>query len=67
MTQGDLLIQDARYLLNYFAGWSVKHVKWKANEVAHRLAKDATNLDGDLFEIECIPKRIIHTIILNCC
>lgn len=61
-----LLFQDAKYLLNSIANCSVKHVKREANKTIHRLAKDAINLDGDPFKMECIPNCIIHTVMLNC-
>lgn len=54
-SRGTSVIKDARSLLNTFASWTAIHIKREANEATHRLAKDAINLEGDLYGLKEIP------------
>lgn len=64
-SQGGLLIQDARNILNSFADWFMKHVNKKANHVGHTLAKDATSIDS-LYEMDLILDCIRREAYLDC-
>lgn len=57
---------DARNMLNYFAVQYVLHVNREANHVAHRLAKNAINLDTNLYELETTPAYIKYVVLSDC-
>lgn len=59
-SQGGLLIEDARHVLNSLADWNVLNTKREVNMAAHKLAKDALNLTEDLYLEE------IHSYSFNC-
>lgn len=61
-SQGGMLIQDARRVLNSFAEWSTSYVKRVANQVAHLPAKDALNFETYLFGLESISDFINHIV-----
>lgn len=60
--QWGILIQDAKELLNSFANWFASHVRREANQVTHLLARDATNLDVDIFYFHNVLIFIKHAI-----
>lgn len=61
-SQAGFLIQDAKTILQSFATWSVMHACRYANEVIHILAKNATSLVEDIFDLESIPSCITNTV-----
>lgn len=62
-SQGGLLIEDAKILLNSFVSWPAHHTKREANKKAHNLDRDALKLHEDLYDMEEVPSYIRSTIL----
>uniref|UniRef100_A0A803Q0L2 RNase H type-1 domain-containing protein n=1 Tax=Cannabis sativa TaxID=3483 RepID=A0A803Q0L2_CANSA len=58
------LVEDIVYLLSYFPGVKVSHVKREANKVAHALSKFALRLDEDSSWLGEIPYPI-HSVVID--
>ncbi|XP_042983177.1 uncharacterized protein LOC122312594 [Carya illinoinensis] len=61
-SQGRLLIEEAKSILNSCPTWSANHVKKEANKAACTLARNALLLYEDLYELEEIPSCILSTV-----
>lgn len=61
-SQGGLMIEDAKNILNCFASWFANHIKRYANKVAHCLARNALKLHENLYDLEEISTCIQSTI-----
>lgn len=59
---GGLLIEDARKVLNSFTTWLVIHTSRGTNMAAHFLAKDALNLNEDMYILEDFHQCIQSTV-----
>uniref|UniRef100_A0A803QED6 Reverse transcriptase domain-containing protein n=1 Tax=Cannabis sativa TaxID=3483 RepID=A0A803QED6_CANSA len=59
----DDLIMDVCYLLSFFSGVTVSHVKRNANQAAYGLAKYALGLDEDIRWMGEIPNPIFSVVI----
>lgn len=58
-SEGGMLVQDALYLINLFATWSIQHVKRECNNVAHCLAKATLLCDANVIDLEIICHCIV--------
>uniref|UniRef100_A0A803QMZ3 Reverse transcriptase domain-containing protein n=1 Tax=Cannabis sativa TaxID=3483 RepID=A0A803QMZ3_CANSA len=59
----DDLIMDVCYLLFFFSGVTVSHVKRNANQAAHGLARYALELDEDVCWMGEIPNPIFSVVV----
>ncbi|XP_042974832.1 uncharacterized protein LOC122306468 [Carya illinoinensis] len=66
-SQGGLIIEDTKLLLQDLVRWKFCHTKRDSNMAAHLLAKNALLNDCDLYELEEIPPCIRRAVILDVC
>ncbi|XP_042954641.1 uncharacterized protein LOC122291055 [Carya illinoinensis] len=66
-SQGGLIIEDTKHMLQDFVRWKFCHTKRDSNMAAHLLAKNALLNDCDLYELEEIPPCIRRAVILDVC
>ncbi|XP_042972840.1 uncharacterized protein LOC122304646 [Carya illinoinensis] len=60
--QAGIVIADIQEILNCFNAWSVAFSHRSTNQVAHVLARNALNIEGELIELEEIPSCIISVL-----
>ncbi|XP_042944551.1 uncharacterized protein LOC122278428 [Carya illinoinensis] len=66
-SQGGLIIEDTKLVLQDFVNWKFCHTKRDSNMATHLLAKNALLTDCDLYELEVIPFCIRHAVLLDIC
>ncbi|XP_042939576.1 uncharacterized protein LOC122274618 [Carya illinoinensis] len=64
-SQGGLIIEDTKHLLQEFVAWSFRHRD--SNMAAHMLGKNALLNECDLYYLEEIPNCIRHVVQLGLC
>ncbi|XP_042974585.1 uncharacterized protein LOC122306215 [Carya illinoinensis] len=64
-SQGGLIIEDTKKVLEDFVSWKFSHTKRDSNMAAHELAKNALLSDQDLYVLEEIPSCIRHVVQLK--
>lgn len=65
-SQCGALAEDVRKVLNSYATWLASHDKRAANQMAHLLAKDALELELDMYDLESISNCIKHVVCMDC-
>ena len=60
------LTEEAKSMTKYFRSCKIQHIRREANGAAHSLAKNAFNLDDDVYCIEECPDYLILILISDC-
>lgn len=53
-----MIVTDVQKSLQRFESWKVVHTSRSTNQVAHCLVKNALNIEGELVELEEVPRCI---------
>ncbi|XP_042958083.1 uncharacterized protein LOC122293615 [Carya illinoinensis] len=59
---GGCLIEDAKRVLDSSVDWTASHVHREANMAAHQLAKVATEMVEDVYDVERCPSCVFHIV-----